>query len=159
MSNHSRKFLTKKNILLWTFIKPIRILPLKKIHEQDIVVQTLMVLEGSSEITIHEPKQLTLPLIYGGGLEDTFMVQFDHDQRAATSSSSTPTCPPGFEPSAIEVMDAVSSSCTEDTHKAIIPKRMISECKRLCVTTATIDTSLPKSRRSSVKVRAAKVSQ
>lgn len=53
MPNHSRKFLTTRISISGLISKPIPILPMKKIPEEDIAVQTIMVMDISGEILIH----------------------------------------------------------------------------------------------------------
>lgn len=77
----------------------------------------------------------------------TFMVQVDDLCCYDTSDSSTPSYPPGFEPSEDFPSDDAISCNMEDGKTIFIPKRIKSECKRLGVVITDLENSQPRARR------------
>lgn len=132
MPNHTNLFLTGKIFLegpVITTISQKAILPTP--YKKNIVVQSIISLEGIQSTYIHEEKFRSMPL---NGLENTFIVQLDDEVITTSTTSDTLLYPPGFEPNQADTKDDASShmdSVSGCNTLHIVPKKLLREYKRL----------------------------
>ncbi|KAI3957789.1 hypothetical protein MKX01_007620, partial [Papaver californicum] len=81
-----------------------------------------------------------------------FLVDIDITELACSSDSSTPTYPPGFEPTLEEVTDDASSgNCLDNDPKHVIPVKQKNEWKRLGISVEAIHSPSSRTRRAATK--------
>ncbi|KAI3994852.1 hypothetical protein MKX01_037403, partial [Papaver californicum] len=78
----------------------------------------------------------------------SFLVDIDITELACSSDSSTPTYPPGFEPTLEEVTDDVSSrNYLDNDPQPVIPVKLKNKWKRLGISVEAIHSPASRTRR------------